>query len=447
MFENLSDKLTGIFNRLSSKGRLTEKDIDEALGQVRRSLLEADVNFRVARDFVAKVKERSLGSDVLESLTPGQQVVKIVHEELTEILTGGDHRLTPSSQLPSVMMLVGLQGSGKTTTAAKLALQLRKQGHSSLLIAADLRRPAAISQLQTLGKQLGIEVYSEDPKSSTVVQVVKAGVARAKQLGTYWAIVDTGGRLHIDDELMAELEDVKSAVSTHETLLVVDAMTGQDAVNAAQEFHQRMSLTGLVMTKLDGDARGGAALSVTRVTGVPIKFVGMGERSDALEPFHPDRMASRILAMGDVLTLIEKAQENVVGDRGVVVRTGGGVPVPADAEALPVVDELGVVTVDDVVRRDPVGVGPNGDWCAVHVGAADHEHPVTDPPLEAGEHVGWQVGASKVAEVARPRGVGPGHGNQDWSGHAVRRHGDRGYRCPSEPTRAYQPGQSPSARR
>jgi signal recognition particle subunit SRP54 len=315
MFENLSDKLTGIFNRLSSKGRLTEKDIDEALGQVRRSLLEADVNFRVARDFVAKVKERSLGSDVLESLTPGQQVVKIVHEELTEILTGGDHRLTPSSQLPSVLMLVGLQGSGKTTTAAKLALQLRKQGHNSLLIAADLRRPAAISQLQTLGKQLDIEVYSEDPKSSTVVQVVKAGVARAKQLGTHWAIVDTGGRMHIDDELMAELEDVKSAVSTHETLLVVDAMTGQDAVNAAQEFHQRMSLTGLVMTKLDGDARGGAALSVTRVTGVPIKFVGMGERPDALEPFHPDRMASRILAMGDVLTLIEKAQENVDEDQ------------------------------------------------------------------------------------------------------------------------------------
>ena len=315
MFENLSDKLTGIFNRLSSKGRLTEKDIEEALGQVRRSLLEADVNFRVARDFVAKVKERSLGSDVLESLTPGQQVVKIVHEELTEILTGGDHRLTPSSQLPSVLMLVGLQGSGKTTTAAKLALQLRKQGHSSLLIAADLRRPAAISQLQTLGKQLDIEVYSEDPKSSTVVQVVKAGVARAKQLGIHWAIVDTGGRLHIDDELMAELEDVKSAVPTHETLLVVDAMTGQDAVNAAQEFHQRMSLTGLVMTKLDGDARGGAALSVTRVTGVPIKFVGMGERPDALEPFHPDRMASRILAMGDVLTLIEKAQENVNEDQ------------------------------------------------------------------------------------------------------------------------------------
>ena len=311
MFENLSDKLTGILNRLSSKGRLTEKDIEDALSQVRRSLLEADVNFRVARDFVAKVKERSLSADVLQSLTPGQQVVKIVHEELTEILTGGDHRLTPASQLPSVMMLVGLQGSGKTTTAAKLALQLRRQGNSSMLIAADLRRPAAISQLQTLGKQLDVEVYSEDPKTSSVVQVARAGVERAKQLGVHWAIIDTGGRLHIDDELMAELVAVTKAVSPHETLLVIDAMTGRDAVNAAQEFHQKVSLTGLILTKLDGDARGGAALSVTRVTGVPIKFVGVGERPDALEQFHPDRMASRILAMGDVLTLIEKAQETV----------------------------------------------------------------------------------------------------------------------------------------
>ena len=311
MFDNLTDKLTGIFNRLSSKGRLTEKDIDEALSQVRRALLEADVNFRVARDFVAKVKERSLGSDVMDSLTPGQQVVKIVHEELTDILSGGDHRLTPASQLPSVLMLVGLQGSGKTTTAAKLALQLRRQGHSSLLVAADLRRPAAISQLETLGRQLDVPVYSEDPNTSSVVQVVRAGVDRARQQGLNWAIIDTGGRLHIDDELMAELEDVKSAVSPHETLLVVDAMTGQDAVNAAEEFHQRIGLTGLVMTKMDGDARGGAALSVTRVTGVPIKFIGVGERSDGLEAFHPDRLASRILAMGDVLTLIEKAQEAV----------------------------------------------------------------------------------------------------------------------------------------
>ena len=311
MFDNLTDKLTGIFNRLSSKGRLTEKDIDEALGQVRRSLLESDVNFRVVRDFVAKVKERSLGADVLQSLTPGQQVVKIVHEELTELLSGDSHGLTPASQLPSVLMLVGLQGSGKTTTAAKLALQMRRQGHSAVLIAADLRRPAAISQLQTLGKQLDVEVYSEDPKTSSVVQVVRNGVARAKQLGLHWAIVDTGGRLHIDDELMEELEAVKKEASPHETLLVVDAMTGQDAVNAAAEFHQRVTLTGLIMTKMDGDARGGAALSVTRVTGVPIKFIGTGERSDALEQFHPDRMASRILAMGDVMTLIEKAQATV----------------------------------------------------------------------------------------------------------------------------------------
>jgi len=315
LFDNLTDKLTGIFQRLQNRGRLNEKDIDEALGQVRRALLEADVNFRVARDFVAKVKERSLGADVLQSLTPGQQVVKVVHEELTALLSGGDHRLTLSSQLPTVLMLVGLQGSGKTTTAAKLALQQRRQGHSSLLVATDLRRPAAISQLETLGRQLDIPVYSEDPKTTTVVQVAEAGVKRGAQLGVSWVIVDTGGRLHIDDEMMGELEAIKRAASPTETLLVVDAMTGQDAVNAAQEFHERVSLTGLIMSKMDGDARGGAALSVTQVTGVPIKFIGVGERSDALEPFHPDRMASRILAMGDVLTLIEKAQEVVDQDQ------------------------------------------------------------------------------------------------------------------------------------
>ena len=315
MFDNLTDKLTGIFQKLQSRGRLTEKDIDDALGQVRRALLEADVNFKVARDFVANVKERSLGSDVLQSLTPGQQVVKIVHEELTSMLSGGDHRLVLSSQLPSVLMLCGLQGAGKTTTAAKLALQQRKDGHTSLLVAADLKRPAAISQLETLGKQLDIPVYSEDPANTTVVKVAQAGVKRAQQLGISWVIIDTGGRLHIDDDLMSELEDVKKAVSPNETLLVVDAMTGQDAVNAAEEFHQKMSLTGLVMTKLDGDARGGAALSITQVTGVPIKFIGVGERNDALEPFHPDRLASRILAMGDVLTLIEKAQQVVDEDQ------------------------------------------------------------------------------------------------------------------------------------
>ena len=316
MFENLTERLTGIFNRLSSKGRLTDKDIDEALSLVRRSLLEADVNFRVARDFVARVKERAQGSEVLESLTPGQQVVKIVHEELTELLGGGSSEtsrpgITLSSQAVSSLMLVGLQGSGKTTTAAKLALEQRKQGHRSLLIAADLRRPAAIQQLETLGRQLEIPVYSEDPGSSNAVRVARNGLARAAELGVNWAIVDTGGRLQIDDDLMGELEEIRDAVNPHETLLVVDAMTGQDAVNTAEGFHQRVGLTGLIMSKMDGDARGGAALSITRVTGVPIKYMGVGERPDGLEVFHADRLASRILAMGDVLTLIERAQEAV----------------------------------------------------------------------------------------------------------------------------------------
>ena len=311
MFENLTGRLTGILNRLSSKGRLTEKDIDEALSEVRKSLLEADVNFRVVRDFVATVKERAQGSEVLESLTPGQQVVKIVHEELTSLLGGGSHSLTLSSQPVTAMMLVGLQGSGKTTTAAKLALDLRRQGHRSLLIAADLRRPAAVQQLETLGRQLEIPVYSEDPRSSSAVEVARNGLERARQLAVNWAIVDTGGRLQIDDELMRELEEIKKAVNPNEILLVVDAMTGQDAVNTAQGFHERVGLTGLIMSKMDGDARGGASLSITRVTGVPIKYMGVGERPDGLEAFHPDRLASRILAMGDVLTLIEKAQNAV----------------------------------------------------------------------------------------------------------------------------------------
>ncbi len=308
MFENLTDRLAGILNKLTSKGRLTEADVDEALSLVRRSLLEADVNFRVARDFVAAVKERSMGSDILESLSPGQQVIKIVQEELTELLSGGDNSLTLSSQAVTTIMMVGLQGSGKTTTAAKLALHLRQQGHKTLLIAADLRRPAAIQQLETLGKQLDIPVYSEDPESTTVVKVAKNGLEKAKQLGVNWAIVDTGGRLQIDEESMKELGEVKKEINPHEVLLVVDAMTGQEAVNAAEGFHAQVDLTGLIMSKMDGDARGGAALSITRVTGVPIKFMGVSERPDGLEAFHPDRLASRILAMGDILTLIEKAQ-------------------------------------------------------------------------------------------------------------------------------------------
>ena len=310
MFEALTDKLNGIFGRLTNKGRLTEKDVDEALRQIRLALLEADVNFKVARELVNQVKERVLDDQVMESLSPGQQVVKIVNEELTNILSGGDHELVHPSRPPTVLMLVGLQGSGKTTTTAKLALQLRQRGHRSLLIAADLRRPAAIRQLITLGEQLDIPVYSED-LPSTPVEVVRAGVRQARQTGVSYAIIDTAGRLHIDDELMQEMEDIKSEVSPDEVLLVVDAMTGQDAVNSAQEFHQRVNITGLIMTKLDGDARGGAAISITQVTGIPIKFIGVGERTDALESFYPDRLASRILGMGDVLSLIEKAQQSV----------------------------------------------------------------------------------------------------------------------------------------
>ena len=318
MFDTLTDKLTAVFHRLSNRGRLTEKDVDEALREVRVALLEADVNFRVVRELIDRIRQRAVGDQVLGSLSPGQQVVKIVHDELTAVLGGGHRDLEPSPKTPSLLLLMGLQGAGKTTTAAKLALHLRRQGHRSLLVATDLRRPAAVEQLVTLGRQLDIPVYQESEASTqkvqgnaTAVKVAANGLARARELGVSWTIVDTGGRLHIDDELMRELEDIKASLSPTESLLVVDAMTGQDAVNVAQEFHQRIGLTGLILAKLDGDARGGAALSIAHVTGVPVKFVGTGEKPDALEPFYPDRMASRILGMGDVLTLIERAQEQV----------------------------------------------------------------------------------------------------------------------------------------
>ena len=307
MFEALSEKLNGVFRRLSSKGRLTEKDVDEALREVRLALLEADVNFRVARDFVARVRQRTLEEDLLKSLSPGQQVVKITNDELTSVLGGGVRHLEPASRPPSVVLMIGLNGSGKTTTAAKLARNLKESGKSSVLVAADLQRPAAIEQLETLGEQVGVPVY-QNGTSLPTSKVASEGVQRADQLNAAWAIVDTAGRSQIDEELMSELERIKAAVSPVETLLVVDAMTGQDAVRAAQEFHERIGLTGLILTKLDGDARGGAALSITSVTGVPIKFIGTGERVDALEQFYPDRLASRILGMGDMLTLIEKAQ-------------------------------------------------------------------------------------------------------------------------------------------
>ena len=310
MFEILSDKLSKVFRGLSSKGRLSEKDIDDALRQVRLALLEADVNFRVVKDFTARVRERSIGAEVLQSLTPAQQIIKIVNEELIAILGGGQSRLVASAHPPSVAMLVGLQGGGKTTTAAKLALHLKHSGQRPLLVAADNRRPAAIEQLVILGKQHDIPVYSE-ALGVTSKDICAHALAEAKDLVATWVIVDTAGRLHIDEAMMEELAQVKRELKPDEVLLVVDAMTGQDAVRVAEEFHSRVSLTGLILTKMDGDARGGAALSIRWVSGVPIKFIGIGEKVDAFEPFYPDRLASRILGMGDMLTFIEKVEKTV----------------------------------------------------------------------------------------------------------------------------------------
>ncbi|MEE8519299.1 MAG: signal recognition particle receptor subunit alpha, partial [Dehalococcoidia bacterium] len=292
MFDTLTGKLTAVFTKLGSKGRITETDVDEALREVRLALLEADVNFKVAREFVAAIREKALGGDVLKGISPGQQVVKLVHDQVVELLGEGNRTLQPGPSSPSVILLVGLQGSGKTTTAAKLALHLRRQDERALLIAADLRRPAAMDQLEALGKQIDLPVYRENAGPDEAPKVAVNGLKRAKDMGVKWAIVDTGGRLHVDDELMGELEEMKKKLDPAEVLLVVDAMTGQDAVNAASEFNERTGLTGLILSKLDGDARGGAALSATHVTGVPIKFAGTGEKLDALEPFHPDRMAS-----------------------------------------------------------------------------------------------------------------------------------------------------------
>ncbi|MBS1253305.1 MAG: Signal recognition particle protein [Anaerolineales bacterium] len=309
MFESLSDKLQATFDQLSRKGKLNEKDVDRAMRDVRLALLEADVNYKVVKDFVARVKERAIGSEVMKSLTPAQQVVKIVNEELVELLGEAAH-LDLSGQPPHAIMLIGLQGSGKTTTAAKLALQLRKNGQKPLLVAADTRRPAAIEQLEALGKQLDIPVHSEGTQVAPP-RIAENAVREAERGAFSVLLIDTGGRLNIDQELMQELSDIKAKVDPAETLLVADAMTGQEAVRVAEDFDQEVDLTGLILTKIDGDARGGAALSMRSVTGVPIKYIGVGERTDQLEPFYPDRMASRILGMGDMLSLIERAEEAV----------------------------------------------------------------------------------------------------------------------------------------
>ncbi|WP_110953091.1 signal recognition particle protein [Anaerosinus massiliensis] len=307
IFEGLADKLQKTFKKLRGHGKLTEADVNEAMREVRMALLEADVNFKVVKDFIAKVKERAIGQEVLETLTPAQVVIKIVNDELTTLMGGTQSRINISSRPPTIIMLVGLQGAGKTTSVGKLALSLKKQNKRPLLVAADIYRPAAIKQLQVLGQQLDLPVFSM-PEGTNPVMIAEKAVEQAVSHANDIVIIDTAGRLHINEELMQELKLIKQGVKPHEILLVVDAMTGQDAVNVAESFNQDLGLDGVILTKLDGDARGGAALSVKAVTGCPIKFVGMGEKLEALEAFHPDRMASRILGMGDVLSLIEKAQ-------------------------------------------------------------------------------------------------------------------------------------------
>ncbi len=308
-FEGLSEKLNSVFKRLRSRGKLKEADIKEVMREVRLALLEADVNYKVAKDFVAAVSERAVGAQVLESLTPAQQVIKIVNDEMTALMGTENVRIRFSTKLPTIVMMCGLQGSGKTTHCAKLAKHFKALGRRPLLVACDVYRPAAIRQLQVVGEQVNVPVF--EMGQGDPVQIAKKAIMRARDHGDDLVILDTAGRLHIDEALMDELSNIKEAVGPHEILLVVDAMTGQDAVNVAKTFDERLGIDGVILTKCDGDTRGGAALSVRAVTGKPVKFVGMGERLDQLEPFYPDRMASRILGMGDVVTLIEKAQSTV----------------------------------------------------------------------------------------------------------------------------------------
>ncbi|MFC2950136.1 signal recognition particle protein [Virgibacillus sediminis] len=310
-FEGLAERLQGTIKKITGKGKVSEQDVKEMTREVRLALLEADVNFKVVKDLIKRIKERAVGQEVMESLTPGQQVIKVVKEELTELMGGEQSKIAVADRPPTVIMMAGLQGAGKTTTTGKLANHLRKKhNRSPLLVAADVYRPAAINQLETLGNQLEMPVFSMGTDANPV-EIAKQAVAKAKEEHHDYVIIDTAGRLHVDNDLMDELQEIKSAVGPQEIFLVVDAMTGQDAVNVAESFNEQLDISGVVLTKLDGDTRGGAALSIKAVTDKPIKFAGMGEKLDQLEPFHPERMASRILGMGDVLSLIEKAQTNV----------------------------------------------------------------------------------------------------------------------------------------
>lgn len=314
VFESLSEKLQSALGKLKGKGKLSEKDIDLAMREVRLALLEADVNFKVVKDFIKKVKERAIGNEVMQSLTPGQQVIKIVNEELTKLMGESDSKINFSSSPPTVILMCGLQGAGKTTTTGKLANNLKKKNKRPLLVACDVYRPAAIKQLEVVGERVGVPVFSMGNKINPV-DIAKAGIEHGKKYGNDVIIIDTAGRLHIDEELMEEIKNIHEAVNPNEVLLVLDSMTGQDAVNVASSFDEMLGITGIILTKLDGDARGGAALSIRAVTNKPIKFVGMGEKLDQLETFHPDRMASRILGMGDVLSFIEKAQANIDSEK------------------------------------------------------------------------------------------------------------------------------------
>ncbi len=314
IFEGLSDKLQGALSKLKSKGKLTEKDIKDAMREVKLALLEADVNFKVVKDFIKKVQERCVGQEVMESLTPAQHIIKIVNEELTSLMGDVSSKVVISPKPPTIIMMVGLQGAGKTTTSGKLGGYFKKQGKRPLLVACDVYRPAAIKQLQVVGEKLDIPVFNMGDKESPI-NIAKAGLSHALKNNNDLVIIDTAGRLHVDEALMDELKSIKSEVKPHEILLVVDSMTGQDAVNVAESFNETLGVDGVVLTKLDGDTRGGAALSIRAVTQKPIKFIGMGEKLDDLEQFHPDRMASRILGMGDILSLIEKAQENMDMDK------------------------------------------------------------------------------------------------------------------------------------
>ncbi len=313
MFESLGDRLQGVFARLRGRGKLSEKDVDEAMREIRLVLLEADVNFKVVKEFVARVRERAIGEEVVKSVTPAQQVVKIVYDEMTDVLGGRTEPLKFAHHPPSVIMLAGLQGSGKTTAAAKLAVMLRKQGRRPMLVAADIYRPAAVEQLQMLGRQIDVPVAYYRHRSA--LEIVEEAVREATRRGDDVVILDTAGRLHIDEEMMQELVDIKESVHPSDTLLVVDAMTGQDAVNVALAFLEKLDFDGVIITKMDGDARGGAALSMKSVTGRPIKLASVGEKVGDLEPFHPDRVASRILGMGDVVTLVEKAEQSMTEER------------------------------------------------------------------------------------------------------------------------------------